>query len=66
MLAGGPKIRVVSSWRREYFWPLALVVLGVYFLLNNLGWLGWLRPEIAWPVVLILLGGWLLIRRARP
>jgi hypothetical protein len=55
----------VNHWRREYFWPLVLVLLGVYFLLNNLGLLGWLRPEIAWPVLLILFGGWLIIRRAR-
>lgn len=52
-------------WRREYFWPAVLVVLGVYFLLNNLGWLGWLRPEIVWPVVLIALGVWLIVRRSR-
>jgi phage shock protein C len=55
----------MSPWRREYFWPLVLVVLGVYFLLNNLGLLDWLRPEVAWPVLLIALGGWLIIRRAR-
>jgi hypothetical protein len=40
-------------------------VAGVYFLLNNLGWLGWLRPEIVWPVVLIALGAWLIVRRSR-
>jgi hypothetical protein len=62
---GEPRIRVVNHWRREYLWPLVLVALGVYFLLNNLGWLGWLRPQIAWPVLLILFGGWLIIRRAR-
>jgi hypothetical protein len=56
----------VKYWRREYFWPAVLVVLGVYFLLNNLGWLGWLRPDIVWPVVLIALGVWLIVRRARP
>jgi hypothetical protein len=55
----------VNRWRREYLWPLVLVALGVYFLLNNLGLLGWLRPEIAWPVLLILFGGWLIIRRSR-
>jgi hypothetical protein len=55
----------VNGWRREYLWPSVLVVLGVYFLLNNLGLLGWLRPEIAWPVLLILFGGWLIVRRAR-
>jgi ABC-type tungstate transport system substrate-binding protein len=56
---------VKRYWRREYFWPTVLVVLGVYFLLNNLGWLGWLEPKIVWPVLLIALGAWLIIRRAR-
>jgi hypothetical protein len=55
----------VRYWRREYFWPAVLVVLGVYFLLNNIGLLWWLRPEIVWPVVLIALGVWLIVRRSR-
>jgi hypothetical protein len=41
-------------------------LLGIYFLLNNLGLLGWLQPNIIWPVVLIGLGAWLIFRRARP
>ena len=53
------------QWRREYFWPLVLVVVGVYLLLNNLGLLDWLRFEIVWPILLILLGVWLIIRRQR-
>ncbi len=52
-------------WRREYFWPSVLVVLGIYFLLNNLGVLWWLEPKIVWPVLLIALGVWLIMRRAR-
>jgi len=52
-------------WRREYFWPALLVVIGIYFLLNNLGLLDWLRFDIVWPVLLILLGAWLIIRRQR-
>ena len=55
----------MNLWRREYFWPSVLVVLGVYFLLNNLGVLWWLKPEIVWPVVLIGIGVWLIARRAR-
>lgn len=51
------------TWRREYFWPLVLVAIGVYFLLNNLGLLWWFRFEIIWPVLLILLGVWLILRR---
>lgn len=51
------------TWRKEYFWPLILVVIGVYFLLNNLGLLGWFGFDIIWPVLLILLGVWLIVRR---
>lgn len=51
------------TWRREYFWPLVLVLIGVYFLLNNLDLLGWLRFDIIWPVALILLGVWLILQR---
>lgn len=51
------------TWRREYFWPLVLVGIGIYFLLNNLNLLWWFRFEIIWPVVLILLGVWLILRR---
>jgi hypothetical protein len=55
----------VNLWRRYFFWPGVLIVLGLYFLLNNLGLLDWLRPEIAWPIVLIAVGVWLIVRRAR-
>lgn len=49
-------------WRHELFWPIALVVAGVYLLLHNLGLI---RDELFWPVVLIGLGLWLILRRAR-
>lgn len=48
-----------------WFWGAVLVVLGVYFLLNNLGLLGWLRGDIVWPVILILFGIFLIARRGR-
>jgi hypothetical protein len=50
------------TWRGEYFWPVVLVVAGVYLLLNNLGLLGWLRFDVVWPVLLIALGVWLVLR----
>jgi len=53
------------AWRREYFWPVVLVVMGVFFLLNNVGALNWLRFEVVWPVLLILLGVWLMVRTRR-
>jgi hypothetical protein len=55
----------VKLWRREYFWPVVLVALGIYFLLRNVGLLNWLSGGIVWPVLLIILGAWLILRRAR-
>jgi len=56
---------VRQLWRREFFWPAALIVVGLFFLLRNIGLLDWLRADIFWPVVLIALGAWLIVRRAR-
>ncbi len=55
----------MNYWRREYFWPAVLIVLGLYLLLSNLGWLTWLRGDLVWPLLLIALGLWLILRRAR-
>src|SRR4029077_17836527 len=57
--------RDMNLWRREYFWPAVLIVLGVYFLLSNLNLLTWLRGDLVWPLLLIALGLWLILRRAR-
>lgn len=54
-----------TFWRHDLFWPVALIVAGLFFLLQNLGWLWWLRADIFWPIVLIALGAWLILRRAR-
>ena len=48
-----------------WFWGAALIVAGVYFLLQNLGLLNWIRGDVLWPVLLILLGVALLWRRLR-
>lgn len=55
----------MSFWRRDYFWPLALIAIGVFFLLKNLNLLWWLDGNYVWPIVLIILGAWLIVRRAR-
>ncbi len=55
----------MNVWRREYFWPAVLIVIGLYFLLSNLGWLSWLRGDVVWPLLVIALGLWLIFRRAR-
>lgn len=52
-------------WRHQFFWPGVLIVVGVYFLLRNLGRLDWLRPDIVVPLLIIALGAWLIFRRAR-
>jgi cell wall-active antibiotic response 4TMS protein YvqF len=48
-----------------WFWGVALVLIGVYYLLSNLGLLTWLRSDILWPILIILLGVMLLVRRGR-
>jgi hypothetical protein len=53
---------VNQFWRHQLFWPIVLIVVGVYFLLRNLGWV---RDDIFWPLVLIAIGLWLILRRAR-
>ncbi len=55
----------MNLWRREYFWPTVLIVIGVYFLLSNLQLLSWLRSDLVWPLLLIAVGVWLILRRAR-
>jgi len=47
------------------FWGVALVLVGAYSLLSNLGLLNWLRGDILWPSLIILLGVILLVRRGR-
>jgi hypothetical protein len=48
-----------------WFWGGALVVIGLYYLLSNLGLLSWLHGDVLWPVLLILLGVVLLVQRGR-
>ncbi|HEX9475971.1 MAG TPA: DUF5668 domain-containing protein [Candidatus Dormibacteraeota bacterium] len=55
----------MNLWRREYFWPAVLIVIGAYLLLSNLNLLSWLHADIVWPVLLIALGLWLILRRVR-
>jgi hypothetical protein len=40
-------------------------LIGAYYLLHNLGLLGWLSSDVLWPSLLILFGLYLLIRRGR-
>ena len=52
-------------WGGGSFWAVVLVVIGIYYLLQNLGLLSWLRGDVLWPALLIVLGLWLLLRRSR-
>jgi phage shock protein C len=57
-----------DRWQRRSsaFWGGGiLIVVGVYFLLSNLGLLNWLDWNIAWPVILIAIGLYLVVRRLR-
>ena len=51
----------VWSW----FWGAALVLIGGYYLLKNLGLLSWVKGDVLWPSLLIVLGVVLLINRGR-
>ena len=42
-----------------------LILLGVYFLFGNLGWLSWLSGGVFWSLILIGVGIYLLVRRNR-
>lgn len=48
-----------------WFWGAALVLIGAYFLLQNLGLLSWVKGDVLWPSLLILFGVLLLISRSR-
>ena len=54
-----------ASKNRTYLFGVILVLLGLLFLLENLGVLSWFRWSLFWPVVLILIGFALLAGRFR-
>ncbi len=52
-------------WGGGWFWGAALLIIGTYYLLQNLGLLKGLPGGVLWPALLILLGLYLLLRRGR-
>jgi len=54
-----------GGWWGSWYAGAALLVIGAYYLLQNLGLLNWLPGDVLWPLLLILLGLYLLVRRNR-
>lgn len=53
--------------RTGLFVGVALLALGAFYLLRNLGvsWMSWFNSDLIWPALLILAGAWLLVARRR-
>lgn len=55
----GDEVRGMASTpnpKAALFFGVALIGLGIVFLLENLHWLWWFRSDVLWPVLLILAG----------
>jgi phage shock protein C len=55
----GDEVRGMTSTpnpKAALFFGVALIGLGVIFLLENLHWLWWFRFDVLWPALLILVG----------
>ncbi|HEV2027224.1 MAG TPA: DUF5668 domain-containing protein [Candidatus Dormibacteraeota bacterium] len=61
----GPGTGPWNWWGGSWFWGVALLLIGAYYLLQNLGLLKWIPADVLWPSLLILLGLYLLVRRGR-
>jgi len=42
-----------------------LILLGFYFLFNQMGWLHWISGGVFWPLIIVGAGIYMLIRRSR-
>lgn len=56
---------VTERPKRSMWLGAILILLGLFFLIDKLGFLWWLREDLFLPLVLILLGTWLLISYTR-
>lgn len=56
---------VTERPKRSMWLGTILILLGLFFLIDKLGFLWWLREDLFLPLVLILLGAWLLISYTR-
>jgi hypothetical protein len=46
-----------------WFWAVALILVGAYYLLVNLGLMTWVRGDLVWPLLLVVLGVLVLLSR---
>lgn len=44
---------------------LLLILFGLYFLMNQMGWLHWISGGVFWPLIIIGIGLYMLIRRSQ-
>ncbi len=49
--------------KRAGWFGIILILLGIFFLLENLHLIPWVDKDILWPIIIILVGAWLLIKR---
>lgn len=64
----GDEVRGIAATpnpRAALFFGVALIGLGVVFLLENLHWLWWFRFDVLWPGLLILAGLMLIVTRLK-
>ena len=49
--------------KRAVWFGIILILLGIFFLLDNLHLIPRVNKDLLWPVIIILVGVWLLIKR---
>ena len=60
---GSPQPATDAGRHASMVGALVLIGIGLLFLVENLRWFGWFRPDYVWPLILIGLGVALLVRR---
>jgi phage shock protein C len=65
--AGVKKVASRAKAPGTFLLGLVLVLIGIWFLLQNLGfqWPAWMDFHVIWPVLLILLGLFLFVKKAK-
>lgn len=63
LVEGTPQASATTNKNVSIVGALILIGVGLVFLVDNLNWFGWFRPQIFWPLILIGIGVALLVRR---